>query len=1589
MTANYKSFFDKYKKDQAAMSNGMTPEDFAPDMPDVKEQAASPFQAGLQSVERAGGALLANVVKGVSVPGQAIMGALSYMEQNGHAQTSGENDKLTGFTWDNFKEDMGQAAAVFGGAARAGVGQAQTILGSKNLSEFGQNVVTGVDVLKALPGTSWFRDQDTKGGKFATGVAGFALEVLLDPTAMIGGAAYKGASKLATKGVEAGVLGERAADVMGRAAANAATGNWAGGAIAMTARESAFAAREKLVTLANKYATISPRKAKAVETILEWGMGPSALTTNASMRVALSKYAALKEDLPKDMLKVSNTTATMIAHLPQKQQEQAQRLFGQLAGASTREAEETAANALQRLGLDRKDAMSVGMQYRSANLRLMDVLKTASDDIPALKEISAGMSEYHIRRSYRMFVDPKVRTDWLDHLVKVNTPGSWQMANTNLRSQLDDALGVVSTSRTTTKLEPFDMNFASGPAAPGNMGTPPELFGRNVDKIKFSKHPSSARTQELENDIALIDKRMAEGGAGTDMAGLLKEKETLTQQVESLDKMTAGLGPNSFATPKIKRLQSQIDALDDRISTATESQLDKLTARRNGFQAQLENEIGDLNAAMPRNAAELATRSVRTTTDNVNNSLLNTPDVTAAEQKLAGMRHPNNKQKARAELAAARAPQNAAIDSEEKVRKLGLELDVLTRRLDTATNAGTKETLRKAIANKEEQFAQAQAASTTSVTTKTVGQVDTSSIGKAGLNGEDAFPTMRAELAGGPDRSVLPTLTHIKEETRHDLVSDLQKYMTENDDKFAQSGFVGFRQNEDGTFVADFAGITERARQTTLTDIGEFTTDWAKARGLADEDIEKINAAIHNSLTYIPGSREFATMVRERSKALLDLDPKMAQMLNAELALTKVDTKAMQDITLDPVWHSLFGNIDNFSVNAAQQGVHVGAVAAKANLLSELKQRGLVQTEKFMEENPDIARNGGWVPMDDAFSVAGDSTRYYIQASNKRSIAAIDRSLGDMNKMQAFTHASNLFRRAALGTDPSAHVTQMLGNLSMLQMMGLKSMFGDDVKLVQGMTHAFKSVMLGDELFKDAVDNGVMVTQTVLNGQQSQNLSRTLLTLPSMAQANGDKVGALTTLFRAAHDTFSAGTSATADRVARVATNTGANLLRNGGMEGTDAISAATHLASPSAMFQLPDQMTRLFAYRASMIDKTKQLVKANPTLANFTKNGGADINWEGALQHAQSGVKSNFTEETVKGLQQAHKLLKEESATLANDVALNYSDVPLAINYMSKTGIVPFIKFQWKATGRIMQFMDEKPWAFSPYYAAQRNLNDGLNPDPDHFNQQRESLSPTVRDALVIPTGGKDSMGRQEFIDLSRWLPFGMYAGAANGKVGEGGLAMQPNSIVSTPVLDVVHSVMNMDAEKQPGQSPASFIAQKLTETFAAAGVAPGGRKVETLARAIEQSMHYVDAEGNAHDREPTGIEKAITGYAAIPEAVGQGLTELGNTLTGNPTLTSASGTPKEQTADRPRTTVEQAYGRYLIPGVGFSADTGKTIEEYDRRYDLAINALKQQLGSENNNMGQYPSNQQLDRMEKIQERISQLEQLKKTKANLLVLGE
>lgn len=761
----------------------------------------SPFQAGIANVEKAGGAMLNSTLKGLTFFGQAMLGTMEALEDEGNYDMFWKPDEKGNirFQWD-------APVKFFDTVTSAGGEQAMRSYRSENLSELMQNTVTGVDILKKMPGGigEFFSNDDTQAKRIGTGIAGLALEILLDPAAVVGGAVGTATRGALGQAAKAGVMGDRAADVIGRIAGSTASGNFVAGPIATGIRESAWLAREKVAKVANTYGAESKR-GRIAGTFLEWAMGPSALATNQEMKTVLAKYAALKEDLPKEMLRVANTAATLTAKIPVSNRREAQRQFSVLASASDEASEIAALETLEKLGIRRAEAAAVGTKFREANLRMIDIVTDAKGTLPGF---DVELSQYHLRRSYRMFVDPKVRSDWLDYLVKANTPASWQFRQTDMRSQLMDGL-----------LIPGTVRKIGGPINEGFSGriTTDQLRSDNWAVSKRVPLEERLVVTGVPNNLGSVSDDLNYTGGG----GAMGDNTPVT------DPLPKGTGRTKFDR-NAERLTKAINVLDERINvTDAGPRRDKLIDAKNKYQAQLDMEIATRPDVPPIvNEGSYARNAIG---DNYEGAMYvgrqDAVDVTDAQ---------------------IRGAQLADGDMYPKVPK---DLSTAQVRAEMVPNINSAGTL----------------------------QGPALPSGMAGRLKDELLP-------GEKGLVVAQTSNKVKLGTRQAYLDDFEKFIAE-DDAIKQSSFVGF-ETVDGIPTAKFGEIRAGAKQKTLDDIREWATNWGNTKGLDADDTAQLIKATVNNIAYVPGSKEFQSLVRTRNEGLRDIDPHLQRLVSAEMGST-------------------------------------------------------------------------------------------------------------------------------------------------------------------------------------------------------------------------------------------------------------------------------------------------------------------------------------------------------------------------------------------------------------------------------------------------------------------------------------------------------------------------------------------------------------------------------------------------------------------------------------------------------------------------------------------------------------------------------
>lgn len=808
--------------------------------------------------------------------------------------------------------------------------------------------------------------------------------------------------------------------------------------------------------------------------------------------------------------------------------------------------------------------------------------------------------------------------------------------------------------------------------------------------------------------------------------------------------------------------------------------------------------------------------------------------------------------------------------------------------------------------------------------------------------------------------------------------------------------------------------IREQKKERTVADLLAFAQQWGKQQNLPEELANELGARLGESLTYVPGSKEFAMGVTRLRKGT-DAWGELADYLGP--AMSNVEGASLQNVrdrVLDPVYYDLYGKVDDFAVRAAGQGVRMAETTTRSALFKEMREAGVIQENPFPGAVLIRAQEGLTPEEVSKYGmqdwVNGD---WWINPGNlaaMKNAFASTRLGGPIERaLQPF---SNLFRRSALLTDISSHVTQMLGNLAMMKHMGYGPLFDNPKQMASGFRRSFDSILLMDDHYKDMVESGLQISMTQLSTAQRTILAERILLRNDTRNAGlKDELEYLHSTFQnvlnaaeergiglvqRGEDLATQGLQAQLKRLE--ARRPGAN---EGGVQASDYVTNRQKVTAmkPGHVMAMHDMLTRAYTWDQVVRTGTQELVDANPWLLAVDglqgKNGLLDsarlreltsdsAAWD-ALKAATPSLK-NVDLDEVQSVADQLVSLKRSAAEIGNEVALNYFEVPRMVRLLTQTGVVPFMKFQWKAVGRFAEWVEERPWQFAPYYRASLNGNTAFSENPDQYLQTQESMPQNVRNALTVPTGTKDSLGRPEYVDLSRWVPFGMFAASAGGSVNVDGTAA-PNQIISAPLIELaMAAVTGEDADGQPivkpGQSKLAAIAERMALMFSPSGVGPGGRRAQQLANAIEQSKFVLDENGSPVYVNP--LLNAGAWWGRLPQNIGQ---ELGQAFgdTG-----SVTGMKKLPDVPQPWTTPEQAFLRGIIPGATYSPNTTKAYAQINAAFDRRIQEKEREISSIVGTADyQYAPGKYQSLLEKRQAELGSLQQAKHERLQRLVLGE
>lgn len=153
-----------------------------------------------------------------------------------------------------------------------------------------------------------------------------------------------------------------------------------------------------------------------------------------------------------------------------------------------------------------------------------------------------------------------------------------------------------------------------------------------------------------------------------------------------------------------------------------------------------------------------------------------------------------------------------------------------------------------------------------------------------------------------------------------------------------------------------------------------------------------------------------------------------------------------------------------------------------------------------------------------------------------------------------------------------------------------------------------------------------------------------------------------------------------------------------------------------------------------------------------------------------------------------------EKAALEAQRTLFDYGEVPTSINFMRRSGLAPFITFQYKAAPRMLEAAASRPLLTAAWVTATQGMASSIlastfaGMSDDELDKIKTAAWPYIREnpsALFLPW--KDKHGRWQFMDLNYIVPFGWMSNIARNTVkGQPGDAVGEAGI-NSPIFDVI----------------------------------------------------------------------------------------------------------------------------------------------------------------------------------------------------------
>lgn len=202
-----------------------------------------------------------------------------------------------------------------------------------------------------------------------------------------------------------------------------------------------------------------------------------------------------------------------------------------------------------------------------------------------------------------------------------------------------------------------------------------------------------------------------------------------------------------------------------------------------------------------------------------------------------------------------------------------------------------------------------------------------------------------------------------------------------------------------------------------------------------------------------------------------------------------------------------------------------------------------------------------------------------------------------------------------------------------------------------------------------------------------------------------------------------------------------------------------------------------------------------------------------------------------------------KQAAELADRAIFNYGDVPLIVDFARKYGIMPFITFPYKATGRVMHTLLTAPHRILAYPRLADGWNGVWNPTSEQVQAEVNALPEHIRDRMVVRLPFKDGYDRAQYLDLGYIAPWFSILEVSNSfkAMKEEGAVLPRDGMFTPPLLALTRMfTQNVDSLGRPihreGMTPTQSFGA-FAKAFLSQVLPPSamyGSRSESVARAM-----------------------------------------------------------------------------------------------------------------------------------------------------------